>query len=361
MSGLGGKKDFFVISAGTVILIGLIILALHSPVVDEQDYPLTMPGMTDVQVYESIDTNTTPAIFNSAISPTNLKAEEPVRPDVSMSPDHGAELLDALQSSFDSRSLTSQIRLQQQLKKYWESNPPSAEELVGLISDTSAPSAFRIYMAKVFRNRVKMQSYDAGAVSVSTAAMRSVIADSENDSVFRAELATILTTVDHNDATIRAVAPLLMENDESAAMAVSALCNTTNQLAIEVLYDFLTNDENLLESKPQALMEALRPLSTTDKDLLPIVNYIFSNTLEFAYYQNAIEVLIHTPSSAAVLKSIAMASSAAQRFKNQQMQAEYLCRVAAQQHIQLFRLNHNKLDAATVKAIEKLLNTGNTK
>ncbi|ABW67976.1 hypothetical protein [Desulfosudis oleivorans] len=284
-------------------------------------------------------------ISNSSTPPTN----------------HGSELLENLRSSFGTGTIASQIRLQHQLSQYWESNPPSAEELTSLISDTKAPEAFRIYLAKVLRNKIKKQSFSTEATSNTYSKMRDIIANAANRPDFRAKLANVLTTVDQSDETVRAVTPLLLLDDESAAKAVSALCNTTNPLAVDTLYDFVTSSQDLMKTKPRALMAALPPLSTTDKDVLPVVNRVVNTTKNFDLYRSAIQALIHSKSSPAVLESIAKAFDVAPRFGKRQAQAELLSKAAARQHVQLFRGIKNELDTNTTETIEKLVGPNKAK
>jgi hypothetical protein len=264
-------------------------------------------------------------------------------------------LLKALHASYESGGVVSRIRLQEDLKQLWQQNPPSAQDLTELIGDEDAPAEFRVYIAKVFRNEVKRRKFDADATNEAFASLRRLVADDNWSADFRADLANILTTVDQSDETIRAVSPLLEQNDAVAVKAVSALCNTANPLAIDTLHAFVTENPEIIETNPRALAAALPPLATTEKDVLPVIERAVNETDDFDLYRAAVQALMHTESSPAVLDAVAQAYAAAPRFGARQKHAEHLCQAAARKHSRYFESNKDRIDRGTEPVIEGML------
>lgn len=269
----------------------------------------------------------------------------------------GDALIQTLAKSYQSGALPVRIRLQDQLSRHWDENPPAAAELLALVGDRSLPAEMRTYLARTFANRVRVQAYSEGEQEAALAQMRALVSSEAEDAVLRADLANVLTTIDPSDEAVKAVTPLLSQSDTQAVIkAVNALSKTTNPLAIEAAYEFAQNDEALLKSNPTALLAALAPLSTTDKDVTPMLNRIIQQTDDFKLYAGAVQCLIHAKPTPAVLDSIATAYAATQRFPQYTEQARHLCRAAAQKHAHLFRANPSAVKAVSASTLESLLN-----
>jgi hypothetical protein len=267
-----------------------------------------------------------------------------------------AALVDNLRENYRSGTLPVRIRLQDQLDRYWEENPPAPGELLGLVGDASLPVELRTYFARTFANRVKMWAYSEEENEAALAQLRAIVASGSEEAKFRADLANVLTTVDPSDAAVQAITPLLSAADTQAVVsAVSALTKTTNPLAIEAAYQFVQNDEELLKTNPRALLAALGPLSTTDHDVTPMLNHVIQQTDDFKSYAGAVQCLIHAKSSLAVLESITTAYAAAHRFPQQAAQADHLCRAAAGKHAQYFEEKRDAVNAASAAVIQRLL------
>ena len=290
--------------------------------------------------------------------PAPVSVETPFATPQAGSSDREKQLLQALSASFDSGSLASCIRLQNDLSQYWQENAPTADQLTTLIADEDAPPAFRIYIAKVFRNDVKRRSFEETAISNAYQNIRGVIADDAGDPEFRADVANVLTTVDQSDETIQAVTPLLSSSDTVATKAISALCHTTNPLAIDAVYTFATDNPDLANTKPNALAAALPALSTTDREIVPTISHVVTSTANFDLYRAAVQSLIRLPPSSAALAAISQAHAATPRFGTRQPVAEQLCRVAAEQHLKRLRRQEGAPDLDKIKQLEELLNTG---
>ena len=102
-------------------------------------------------------------------------------------------------------------------------------------------------------------------------------------------------------------------------------------------------------------MRALPALATTAKDILPILNLVVTESENLSLYKATIQALIQSPSSADVLDTISKAFAVASRFGDRQVQAEYLCRVAAQKHLRFFQQAKDRINPETVNVIEEIL------
>ena len=254
------------------------------------------------------------------------------------------------------------IRLQDQLNQQWELNPPAATVLLGAVADRSFPLKMRSYLARIFANQVKKQTYAEEEVKVGNTLLRDLILKEDEDAMLRAELANTLTMIDSSDEAVRAVTPLLSDtNTQVVVSAVNALTKTTNLLAIEAAYQFVRNDTNLVEANPIALLAALGPLSTTDKDVSPILDRLIQQTDDFKIYVGAIQCLIHAKSALPVLEVIAAAYDSAERFPEHSAQARRLCALAAQKHVEYFRNNSSASGRSSPWSIEQLLNSEDQK
>ena len=353
---MGKKTTAAFISTAVLVLAWVLVLRTSRPPAQHTERPAAPraiphqePEPTGGQVDRATRLGTQPvAISEEPPSPT-LQAGQTAREKA---------LLQALSASFDSGSLASRIRLQSELNQYWQEHPPSADQLCMLIANNSAPPALRIYIAKVFRNQVKRRSFDEAATSNAYRHIRGVIADDAGNPEFRADLANVLTTVDQSDETIQAVTPLLSSSDVVAAKAVSALCHSTNPLAIDAVYAFATDNPDLAKTKPSALAAALAPLSTTDRDIVPTISHVVTSTDDFDLYRAAVQSLIRLPPSSAALAAISHAHAAAPSFGDQQPVAEHLCRVAAEQFLERLRRQTGEIEQDKIKQLEELLNTG---
>ena len=264
-------------------------------------------------------------------------------------------LLDDLKGAYVASNLVVRIRIEDQLSRVWETNPPTVETLLHEIRDNQAPAEYRIYFAKVLANRVKMQAYAEAEVIRAFAEIRSIIGGGLDALAFKADLANILTSVDHSGDAVKAIAPLLQTpEDETAVKTVAALCRSTNSMAVQTVYEFVQTDD-LFKTKPLALLAALGPLSTTTNDVAPIINRIIQQTADFRVFAGSVQCLMSAPSSNEILESIADAACASSRFPQNAHAISTLCRNAVRRHIKYFEEHKEQLDSQIVIAIEKLL------
>jgi xanthine/CO dehydrogenase XdhC/CoxF family maturation factor len=272
---------------------------------------------------------------------------------------HVDALIQTLARSYQSGTLPVRIRLQDQLSRHWDDNPPSAAELLALVGNRSFPPEMRTYLARSFANRVKMRAYSDDENAAAFTELRSMVTSEDEDSLLRADLANVLTTIDDSDEAVEVVAGLLDdENPQAVRKAVSALTHTMNPLAIEAAYEFVQDDERLLKENPTALLAALAPLSTTDKDLTPMLNRIVRQTDDFKLYAGAVQCLIHAKPTVAVLESIAQAFNESKRFPQHAAQAEQMCRAAAGKHARFFNENRVSVDGAKAGIFGGLMKEG---
>lgn len=266
-------------------------------------------------------------------------------------------LLDDLRAAYAANNLPVRIRIQDQLSKAWEANPPTTTALLNQIRDNQSPSEYRIYFAKALANRIKMQMYGESEIATAVAELRSIIGSASDPPAFRVDLANILTSVDQSGRAVQAIAPLLSESDdETAVKAVAALCRSTNELAVECVLAFAKTDD-LLKTKPLALLSALGPLSTTTNDVSPLLTQIVGTTDDFRIYAGAVQCLISARSSSGVLDAIAESVNAASRFPNQHAQSIRLCAAAARKHERFFQEHKTGLDTGTLDTFDELLKT----
>lgn len=271
-------------------------------------------------------------------------------------------ILRDLGRTYETGFIPVRIRLQDQLNRYWEENPPTAEELVRLVGESSLPRDLRTYLARTFANRVKMRAYSDEEKETAFAELRGMVAAEGEDSLLRADLANVLTTIDNGDGAVNAVAGLLGDsNPQAVQRAVAALTHTTNPLAIEAAYEFVQDDERLLNENPTALLAALAPLSTTDKDVTPMLNRILRQTDDFKLYAGAVQCLIYAKPTVAVLESIAQAYTESKRFPQHAAQAEQMCRAAARRHTKYFHENKGDVEAKYQLIIEDVLKQESSK
>lgn len=268
-------------------------------------------------------------------------------------------ILRDLARTYETGVVPVRIRLQDQLSRYWEENPPSAEELIGLVGDQTLPPELRTYLARTFANRVKMRAYSDEEKVAAFAELRELVTSADEDSLLRADLANVLTTIDDSDEAVEAAAGLLDDgNPKAVQKAVAALTHTTNPLAIEVAFEFVQDDEQLLNENPTALLAALAPLSTTDKDITPMLNHIIRQTDDFKLYASAVQCLIHARPTVAVLESIAQAYTESKRFPQHAAQAEQMCRAAARRHMRFFNENRASFNGVKAGVIDGLMKEG---
>ena len=267
----------------------------------------------------------------------------------------GDPLLDDLRTAYETSNLAIRIRIEDQLSKAWETNPPTAETLLHEIRDSQAPAEYRIYFAKALANRVKMQAYTEAEVAGILAELRSIIGNGSDTPAFKADLANILTSVDHSADAVKVIAPLLQTPEDAIAVkTVAALCRSTNSMAVQTVYEFAKTDD-LLKTKPLALLAALGPLSTTTNDVVPIINRIIQQTADFRVFAGSVQCLMFAPSSKEILESIADAACASSRFPQNTQEIGSLCQNAMRRHVKYFKEHKEQLDSTAVIAIETLL------
>lgn len=275
----------------------------------------------------------------------------------SEAPDSVKAYLRDLARTYDTRALPVRIRLQDQLNRYWDANPPAISELIGLAGDRTLPPDLRIYLVHTLANRVKLRAYSEEEFDTALAGLRNMVTSDEEDSGFRSDLANVLTTIDDSEAAVEAVASLLSStNSQTVAKSVVALTHTTNPLAIETVYTFAQDAERLLAENPNALFAALGPLATTDKDMTPALNHILQNAEDFKLYAGAVQCLIQARPTVAVLESIGNAYAAKQRFTQHAEQIQYLCRAALLKHSKFYEANKDTLSDRTKNALDSLTN-----
>jgi hypothetical protein len=266
-----------------------------------------------------------------------------------------ATLLNELRAAYSANNLPVRIRIEEMLSKVWATNPPPIGVLGETIADSAAPADYRLYFAKVMANKFKMGGYDTNDVARGLIQLRSLVAADKEEPAFRADLANVLTRVDQSAEAVRAVALLLViEDDRLTAGAVAALCHSTNSEAIMEVLNF-SMDENLLKTKPLALMAALGALATTTSDVTPMLNRIIKDTDDFKMFAGAFQCLIHARSSMAVLEAIVQAHSSVPRFPMELARTEQMCRAAAQRHAQFFTMKQDELDPRIAQAFSALL------
>ena len=266
------------------------------------------------------------------------------------------QLAGELRKTYRSGGLPARIRIQGELAKLWRSEPPSVESLLNEVREADAPKDHRVYFAKVLRNQIKRRAYDENEFAVAIAGLQMIIESESEEALFRSEVAMILTTVDQSDETIQTVLPLMdHSDDETATRAVSALCNTTSPVAIESLYDFVQDYENLQQAKPLALATALAPLSTVkDYDVVPVIQGVVSSTDDFDLIRTTLQCLMRVPSSQAVIEAIITAYDSSERIPEQTAYIQHLCRVALEQHGKFIQENELMLNQSTTKQLQKI-------
>jgi hypothetical protein len=265
------------------------------------------------------------------------------------------QLVDELSKTYRPGGLPARIRIQGELAELWRSEPPSVESLLNEVQKADAPDDHRVYFAKVLRNQIKRRAYDDAEHSVAIAGMQEIVDSESEDALFRSELSMLLTTVDQSDKIIETVLPLMNNpSDETATRAVTALCNTTSPLAIESLYGFVQDYENLEQVKPMALAAALAPLSTVkDYDVVPVIQGVVSSTYNFDLIRTSLQCLMRVPSSQAALEAIAIAYDSSGRIPEQSAYIQHLCRAALEQHSTFLQKNESQFDSSTNRAVSK--------
>lgn len=265
--------------------------------------------------------------------------------------------LESLKQSYRPGGLPSRIRIHDQLSKLFAAQLPSVEQMFSLISDADAPEEYRIYFAKVLRNQIKRRAYNDNELSVAIERMQNIVRLESDAALFRSKLAMILTTVDQSDKTIQTVLPLLKNvNDETAARAVAALCNTTSPLAVESLYNFVQNYADLQQTKPNALASALAPLSTVKNyDIVPIVQDVLSSTDNFDLMRTSLQCLIRVPSSQSVVEAVVTAYDSSNKMPPQKRSyLHFLCRTTLKKHSKFIQKNKSVLNQVLIEKIQQI-------
>lgn len=347
------RNGWFVVIALSVM--SIILMTVHNIALNPSP-PHSLKKTADL----SSNGNKPTTLAGNQLGRPGFAATKEAKTDLSESVSEGTvkgkSLIIDIARTYQTKALPVRIRLQDQLSRYWDANPPSAAELVALVGDEAMPSELRVYLARTFANRVKMRVYSDEEKESAFSDLRNMVKAEDQDSFFRAELANVLTTIDDSDAAVEAAATLLQaDNPEAVQKAVAALTHTTNPKAIEAVYQFVQNHEQLLKDNPAALLSALVPLSTTDKDVTPILNGIIQQIEDFKLYAGAVQCLLHAKPTVAVLESIAQAYAESKRFPRHAEQAEQMCREATKRHERYFEENKEFTTEATRQAIENIL------
>lgn len=355
------NKKWIGIGLGTVVLVGVVLLATRSEKkpnlvqkdsVKAESVAESPPPITNPQPPTTTSKAASPALKTAAIATSTNKQQTS---STEWSPEVAAQI-DALRATYRPGGLPARIRLQDQINKSFSANPPSAEQMLGLIKDVDAPDESRIYFAKVLRNQIKRRAYDEAELADAVSGLQEVVNSTAQSELFRSELAMLLTTVDQSDQTIQAVLPLMdSSDDETATRAVAALCNTTSPLAIESLYDFVQDYANLEQSKPKALATALAPLSTVNEyDIVPVIQEVVSLTDDFDLMCTSLQCLMRVSPSQAALKAIVTTYDSANKIPEQTAYIQYLCRTALEQRSEFIQINETTLDQSLIEAIHDI-------
>lgn len=336
-----------------VISLGGLIFVVSLLFVFAKNADIT-PAELQGQTPQSSSTNDVDSQMDPPTSGYTLRSSEPE----SLSP-RFRQLADELSKAYRPGRISARIRIQNELAELWRSEPPSVKDLLAEIGNADAPEVYRVYFAKVLRNQIKRRAYDDAERSAAISELQGVISSQSEPEQFRSELSMLLTTVDQSDATISTVLPLMnSSDDETAARAVAALCNTTSPMAIEGLYDFVQGHEKFQKTKPNALATALAPLSAVPEyDVVPIIQGIVSTTDDINLLRTSIQCLGRVPPSKAVLEVIVTAHDSASKISGQAPYLEYLSRAALGAHADYIKENQQTIETSLLDKIQKIRGT----
>jgi hypothetical protein len=185
---MGKKTTAAIVAVAVLVLIGVLLWNKGSEPGNDHPVPVPPTSQESALAEKSQDNadkeaaavhegDENPAGEEQSSEGDVVARDDSVPADPASPADRGAEILQALQTSFESGGAVSRIRLQEALKQHWQQNPPSEQDLTELIGDEAAPADFRVYIAKVFRNEVKRRKFDADATNEAFASLRWFVAD----------------------------------------------------------------------------------------------------------------------------------------------------------------------------------------